>query len=115
MRAKDSESNVVQDPKVLEKMPEARAMGVAWANELQEALRAENRRAAGGWPGTMREASFRARRLAGAWDLMGRSSLNQQQSEQLTRTLYFSAKDTWRSQSEREERDADAESQQAGY
>jgi hypothetical protein len=110
-RSKDSDSIVATDPKVLEKVPEARAMGVAWANELQKALRAENRRAAGGWPGTMREASFRVRPLTGTWNVVGCSSLNQEQSEQLTRTLYFSAKDTWRSQSEREERDVDAESQ----
>lgn len=86
-------------------------MGVAWANELQKALRAENRRAAGGWPGTMREASFHFRKLTGAWELMGGAGLSPVQSEQLTRALYGSAKETWHAQSEPEEVDLDAESQ----
>lgn len=110
-RSTESDFDIASEPKVVAKLAEARALGAAWAIELQAALRAENRRAAGGWPGTMREASVRIRRLTGTADLMGRVSLNQQVSEQLTRALYSSAKATWCCHSEPEERDADVESQ----
>jgi hypothetical protein len=88
---------------------EAKALGVAWATELQRTLRAENRRVAGGWPGTIREANFRARFLVNQWTLAG-AIVNQQQRDSLAKTIYASAKATWHSQSEPEEPDLDVES-----
>jgi hypothetical protein len=106
-KSKQNSSEVPVDPKVLAKTGEAEAMGVAWAYELQAALRADNRRAAGGWPGTMREASFRVRSLVWGWHLVEGTSLNEQQSQHLARALYLSAKATWHCHSEREEPDRD--------
>jgi hypothetical protein len=107
VRSKQGSSEVTVDPKVLAKTAEAEAMGVAWAYELQAALRADNRRPAGGWPGTMREASFRVRALTWTWQVSDGESLNEQQRAQIARALYVSAKATWHCHSEREEPDRD--------
>ena len=101
---------VALDPQVAARAAEAKALGVAWATELQRTLRAENRRAAGGWPGTLREANSRARFLISKWQVAGSVILNQQQSGELAKTVYASAKATWLSQSEPEEPDVDVES-----
>lgn len=107
-RSKTPSSDAVVDPKVLARTPRAEAMGVAWANELQAMLRADNRRAAGGWPGTMREASFRVRALTWSAHSVDETSLNEEQSHQLARALYVSAKTTWHCHAEREEPEHDA-------
>jgi hypothetical protein len=81
----------------------AAAIGRRWAEERREALRLEGRPAAGGWPGTLREArscvdralplELRARKL---------SALTMPERELAARAANASARNEWR-------RDADPE------
>jgi len=78
------------------------AEGDAWATARLRALRAECRRAVGGWPGTLREA--RARVLRPLADELARrqmTPLTADEHEGVTRLAYSSARDAWN----RQERD----------
>jgi hypothetical protein len=92
-------------PEPLSCHDQARALGAKWATDVQSALRSENRRAAGGWPGTMREAHVRA-----AW-LVSRSQSAHlpwplpQATADLAKAVYASARARWLAHSEEEDDD----------
>ena len=82
----------------------AHTEGERWANEFRSQIHGEQRRAAGGWPGTMSEARAR---LAG-FVLPRVSSKNavtfsQEDREEAARCLYRSARASWAQHQEREE------------
>lgn len=84
----------------------ARDLGTRWALEVRRTLRLEKRRAAGGWPGTKREAHARA-----AWLLASlqperlEGSFNTTTVTNLATTVYASAKSTWLANAEEEDED----------
>lgn len=90
----------------------ARALGAAWALEVRRCLRLEKRAAAGGWPGTKREAHARA-----SWLLASRASEHIERSfhttlvTDLAKTVYASAKSTWLANAEEEDDDSIVEQQ----
>lgn len=90
----------------------ARALGAAWAMEVRRGLRLEKRAAAGGWPGTKREAHARA-----SWLLATRSTETAERSFQTTlvtdlaQTVYASAKSTWLANAEEEDDESIVEQQ----
>jgi hypothetical protein len=92
-------------------MAEAQAVGSAWAHELRGSLKRENRRASGGWPGTVSEARARARILLLPWlSTRGAVLATQEQVASLTSALYASARATWRDHCEPEEHIENVES-----
>lgn len=70
----------------------ARSAGTAWASERLEALRVAGRPAAGGWPGTLREA---AGRLLARLDAAGASAPPAEQLQALARSTRAAAAVTW--------------------
>lgn len=69
--------------------PIATALGEAWAIEVADALRAEDREIIGAWPGTLREARMRIR-------LAVRTKLELELIEELARAAYLAAGKGWR-------------------
>lgn len=84
----------------------ARALGARWALEVRRTLRLEKRRAAGGWPGTKREAQARA-----TWLLATRQSEHLERSfhaatvTDVAKAVYASARSTWLANAEEEDDD----------
>ncbi|MEM6960134.1 MAG: hypothetical protein AAF355_09695 [Myxococcota bacterium] len=78
-----------------------REAGRAWATDVRTQLHAEERRACGGWPGTLSEAEARAARE------FRRSSIALEAADRhgLVKILYAAAKDHWHDQREPAERD----------
>jgi hypothetical protein len=91
-------------PPVSDRSQRAHASGVQWAQDVQRALRLENRRAAGGWPGTMREARTRASHLLATLRADGVIA-TQEETTTLAKAVYASARSTWRANAESEDRD----------
>jgi hypothetical protein len=76
-------------------------LGHGWADHMREELRREGRSAAGGWPGTMREARTRVERLL--LPALAREHLSETTSDErlaLTRGLYAAARRHWLEQCE---------------
>lgn len=90
---------------------EAKALGAQWALDVKQGLRMEKRRAAGGWPGTLREAHARATWLLASTQTGLTGGLQVATVTNLARTVYASAKATWLAHSERDEDDWDVEPQ----
>jgi hypothetical protein len=65
----------------------AKELGQAWAKEERDALHAEGRRAAGGWPGVRSEARNRAARVF--------ADQPPPERDRLATLLYHSARDAW--------------------
>ena len=65
----------------------AKELGQAWAKEERDALHAEGRRAAGGWPGVRSEARNRAARFF--------ADQSPTERDRLATLLYHSARDCW--------------------
>ena len=87
-----------------------RALGARWASEVQRSLRMEKRRAAGGWPGTMREAQARATWLLATAEAAPRErAFDAATVAELTKVVYSSARSTWLSHAETEEDLCDVE------
>ena len=78
----------------------ASAAGNEWATSVRDALEAEGRRPVGLWPGTVTEARTRAIRLIAHMNLNGASG---NQREEIARTLYDAARNSWLGWREREE------------
>jgi hypothetical protein len=73
--------------------PIAIAIGEAWAAELVDSLRSEDREVVGGWPGTVREARMRIR-------IAFPTRLELAALENLAHVAYVAARRGWRSLSE---------------
>jgi len=69
----------------------AAGSGARWAQSERESLRAEGRRAEGGWPGTLSEARDHARVAMG--EIGG--SLTYEELSWMTRAVYDSARRDW--------------------
>lgn len=84
---------------------EARALGTKWAHDVQRSLRSEKRRADGGWPGTMREARSRAAWLLAKSRPENGSMASPEETVELAKTVYASARSTWRANADPEQDD----------
>ena len=85
-------------------------LGHGWADHMREELRREGRTAAGGWPGTMREARTRVERLL--LPALARAHLSETTSDErlaLTRGLYAAARRHWLEQCESDPEEEDVE------
>jgi hypothetical protein len=69
-------------------------LGRTWAEERRRELRAEGRLAAGGWPGTVREARLRVDRFL--LDELPRQTVTDTEREVAARAAYASARSEWR-------------------
>lgn len=83
----------------------ARALGAQWAHDVQRSLRSEKRRADGGWPGTMREARSRAAWLLAASRSQGAAMARPEETTEIAKTVYASARSTWRAYADAEQED----------
>lgn len=80
--------------------------GQAWAAALRASIVAEQRPAAGGWPGTLSEARARVQGVVRAWTLTNHNRrVNAEQLDEVTHALYASARDRWLASREPEEDD----------
>lgn len=82
----------------------AQGEGERWANEIRSRIHGEQRRAAGGWPGTMSEA--RARLFAHVLPKLmqsGAPCVSEKDREEAARCLYRSARAQWMQTQEPEE------------
>jgi hypothetical protein len=80
-------------------------VGRRWAAELRAAIVSEKRRAAGGWPGTLREARTHVAISLIPWlRSNGQAAVTSEQCEGAARVVYASARKVWL-----ENRDADDE------
>lgn len=83
----------------------AELVGRIWATELRAAIVKERRRAAGGWPGTLREARTHVAVSLIPWlRSIGQSTVTSEQCEGAARVVYASARKVWL-----ENRDAEEE------
>jgi hypothetical protein len=83
----------------------AEHVGRRWAAELRAAIVSEKRRAAGGWPGTLREARTHVAISLIPWlRSNGQAAVTSEQCEGAARVVYASARKVWL-----ENRDADDE------
>ena len=74
----------------------ATALGRTYAAETREALAAEGRRIAGGWPGTMREMRARVNESLGVAAMQQTiRTLTEDERTLFTRTAYASASKEW--------------------
>jgi hypothetical protein len=88
----------------------ARDLGTRWALEIRRSLRLEKRRAAGGWPGTKREAHARATWLVATLQSgQVERSFHTTTVTDLATAVYASAKSTWLANAEEEDEDSDVE------
>jgi hypothetical protein len=81
-------------------------LGHGWADHMREELHREGRSAAGGWPGTMREARTRVERLL--LPALAREHLPETTSDErlaLTRGLYAAARRHWLEQCDADDAD----------
>jgi hypothetical protein len=86
------------------------ALGSHWALDVRTSLVNEKRAACGGWPGTLSEARARLTSLVSPWSpSAGKHPVTTQQFESLAGVLYASARNTWRTYSEREKAIDDVE------
>jgi hypothetical protein len=76
----------------------AAALGRTWAESWREDLHREGRPAAGGWPGTLREARTRVGGTLAA-EMLHRKMpvITEDERELAARTAYASARSAWRS------------------
>lgn len=75
-------------PEQTELEPIAVAVGEAWASEIVQALRSEDREVVGAWPGTVGEARMRIRATL-------RRRLDVVVLEELARIAYVAARRGW--------------------
>lgn len=88
----------------------ASAAGDLWATDQIGALRAEQRRIVGGWPGTMGEARGRSRAyVVRALGPVG-STLTAQELETAARATYAQARRVWQTNTEPDHSDPSADS-----
>jgi hypothetical protein len=74
----------------------AELVGRQWAEQLRAAIVQDHRRAAGGWPGTLREARTHVAVSLIPWlRNNGQPSVTQQQCEGAARVVYASARKLW--------------------
>jgi hypothetical protein len=79
------------------------AVGLRWAEEQRLQLHREGRPAAGGWPGTLREARLRTQRFFTAEMRRHKmSAMTEAEREAVARAAYASARANWCSQAEPE-------------
>jgi len=84
-------------------LPEAAAIGEAWAQECAVDLRAQERGVVGAWPGTIREARSRVLARLPAARTRSRSeagALDTETLQLLARTAYDAARKSWQAISE---------------
>jgi hypothetical protein len=73
------------------------ALGQTWAEQWRQDLHREGRRAAGGWPGTLREARARVRRsILVEMTRRRMPAITAAERETAARTTYASARSEWR-------------------
>ncbi|HEX2731992.1 MAG TPA: hypothetical protein VHM70_10310 [Polyangiaceae bacterium] len=78
-------------------MSRAEALGTEWAHDVRASLGGENRRACGGWPGTLSEARVRLSCIASVGlSIPGRAIVSVPEFESMASALYASARNTWR-------------------
>jgi hypothetical protein len=88
----------VHAPEELNEAARGRAeqVGRSWATELRAAIVGEKRRAAGGWPGTLREARTHVAVSLIPWlRNNGQTAVTSQQCEGAARLVYASARKVW--------------------
>jgi|APLow6443716910_1056828.scaffolds.fasta_scaffold197274_1 hypothetical protein len=90
-------TTMTTDPANLDAL--AKELGQAWAKEERDALHAEGRRAAGGWPGVRSEARSRAARVF--------ADQAPTERDRLATLIYHSARDAWLDQREPDGEDDD--------
>jgi hypothetical protein len=74
----------------------AELVGRMWAAELRAAIVSEKRRAAGGWPGTLREARAHVAVSLLPWlRNNGQAPVTSEQCEGAARLVYASARKVW--------------------
>jgi hypothetical protein len=98
----------VHAPEELNEAARGRAeqVGRSWANELRAAIVGEKRRAAGGWPGTLREARTHVAVSLIPWlRNNGQTAVTSQQCEGAARLVYASARKVWLENRDTEEDD----------
>jgi hypothetical protein len=78
----------------------------AWAHQRMDALRAEGREVAGGWPGTLSEARHF---LRATLTQSGLASITHQELEHTARAVYARARSMWLSRAQREEGEDEGE------
>lgn len=84
----------------------AEQVGRLWAAELRAALVNEQRRASGGWPGTLREARTHVAISLIPWlHSNGQAGVTSQQCEGAARLVYASARKVWLENRDPEEDD----------
>lgn len=80
------------------------ALGRAWATQCRDDLQREGRPAAGGWPGTIREARSQvAQGLQGEMVRRKMAALTEAEHEAAVRSVYAHARAEWRRHMEPEE------------
>ena len=78
-------------------------LGQTWAEEWRADLRREGRPAAGGWPGTLREARVRVERfLLSEMSRRKMAAVTEAEREVAARAAYASARHEWCRQAEPE-------------
>lgn len=88
----------MQEPEDLSEIARGRAelVGRAWAAELRAAIVRDKRRAAGGWPGTLREARTHVAVSLLPWlRNHGEPVVSSEQCEGAARLVYASARKVW--------------------
>ena len=81
----------------------ATALGRSWAERWREELRREGRPAAGGWPGTLREARSRVgHELPAEMRRRQMAAITEEERELAARTVYASARTEWRAHADLE-------------
>ena len=84
----------------------AELVGRRWAVELRASIVREQRRAAGGWPGTLREARTHVAISLIPWlRSNGQAAVTSQQCEGAARLVYASARKVWLENRESEDDD----------
>ena len=83
---------------------QAERVGQSWANQLRAAIQLENRRACGGWPGTLSEARAHVAISLLPWlESHGQAAVTSEQCEGAARLVYASARSAWMENRDAEE------------
>lgn len=81
----------------------AQAVGERWASQVRTEVHGQNRRAAGGWPGTMSGARVLVtQEVLPSLDLASVRDLTHEDRERAAQVVYRSARDWWLERQEAE-------------
>ena len=83
---------------------QAERVGRSWAGQLRASILLENRRACGGWPGTLSEARAHVAISVLPWlESHGQPAVTSEQCEGAARLVYASARSAWMENRDAEE------------